>query len=97
MAELTEQECEEAFIMLALSPKDAELYRRYCTNPHDELDKVGIPDLRRKMWEMTSRQSGSETSAPCVHNLAPKGNRKPRGKIYAIICGVQDIKKLSRK
>ena len=55
MTELTEQEREEAFITLALSPKDAELYRHYCTTPHDELDKVGIPDLRRKMWEMTSR------------------------------------------
>lgn len=55
MPELSPEEREEAFITLALSPKDAELYRRYSMIPHDELDKVGIPDLRRKMWEMTSR------------------------------------------
>ena len=55
MTELTEQEREEAFITLALSQKNAELYRRYGAMSPDELDKTGIPDLRRKMWEMTSR------------------------------------------
>ena len=55
MMELTEQEREEAFITLALSQKNAELYWRYGALSPDELDKTGIPDLRRKMWEMTSR------------------------------------------
>ena len=55
MTELTEQEREEAFITLALSQKDAELYRRYCKMSPEELDKAEIPDLRDKMWKIVSR------------------------------------------
>ena len=42
MTELTEQEREEAFITLALSQKNAELYRRYGAMSPGKLDKMGI-------------------------------------------------------
>ena len=55
MTDLTPEEREDAFITLALPAEDAKLYRRYCAMQPEELDKLGIPDLRQKMWKMTSR------------------------------------------